>query len=94
MVGRCSRPARELGGSRFDLDEPGSAEEAHDEKHQTNHFWHVAKRRRVESGTFPLANGVSSRVGKLRAYGNAICPPLAAEFVSSFMEAVGIEPIR
>jgi len=52
------------------------------------------KRRRIESGTFPLANGVSARVGKLRAYGNAICPPLAAEFISSFMEAVGIEPIR
>ena len=42
--------------------------------------------RRVESGTFPLADGVSARVGRLRAYGNAIVPPLAAEFVRAVME--------
>ena len=39
------------------------------------------KARRVESGTFPLATGIPNRVGRLRAYGNSICPPLAAEFV-------------
>lgn len=37
------------------------------------------KWRPVESGTFPLANGVSSRVGRLRGYGNAIVPQVAAE---------------
>ena len=36
---------------------------------------------------FPLADGVPGRVGQLRAYGNAIVPALAAEFVMSFMEA-------
>ena len=45
------------------------------------------KARRVEPGTFPLAHGVSSRVGRLRAYGNAIVPQVAAEFVRAFMEA-------
>ncbi len=43
------------------------------------------KARRVEPGTFPLAHGVSARVGKLRAYGNAIVPPLAAEFIKAFL---------
>ncbi|WP_323026550.1 DNA cytosine methyltransferase [Castellaniella sp.] len=44
------------------------------------------KWRPVEPGTFPLAHGATARVGRLRAYGNAICAPLAAEFVSAFME--------
>ncbi|MFJ0504317.1 DNA cytosine methyltransferase [Bordetella bronchiseptica] len=60
----------------------------------TNGFWHAAdwllcrdgKWRPVEPGTFPLAHGVAARVGRLRAYGNAICAPLAAEFVSAFLE--------
>ena len=37
------------------------------------------KWRPVESGTFPLANGVPARVGRLRGYGNAIVPQVAAE---------------
>lgn len=41
------------------------------------------KWRRVESGTFPLAHGVSGRVGLLRGYGNAIVPQVAAEFIKS-----------
>ena len=56
------------------------------------------KARRVEPGTFPLAHGSTfklgsgsafegkSRVGMLRAYGNAIVPPVAAEFIAAFME--------
>ena len=46
------------------------------------------KARRVEPGTFPLAHGVPARVGKLRAYGNAIVPQVAAEFMMAAMEAV------
>ena len=42
------------------------------------------KARRVESGTFPLAHGIPARVGKLRAYGNAIVPQVAAEFIAAF----------
>jgi len=39
------------------------------------------KARPVEPGTFPLAHGIPGRVGRLRAYGNAIVPQLAAEFI-------------
>lgn len=44
-------------------------------------FCRDGKWRPVESGTFPLADGVPARVGKLRAYGNAIVPQVAAAFV-------------
>lgn len=44
--------------------------------------------RPVESGTFPLADGISGRMGLLRGYGNAIVPPLAAEFVTAFLESL------
>jgi DNA (cytosine-5)-methyltransferase 1 len=37
--------------------------------------------RRTQSGLFPLAHGVSQRMGKLRAYGNSIVPQVAAEFI-------------
>jgi len=44
--------------------------------------------RPVEPGTFPLADGISGRMGLLRGYGNAIVPPLAAEFVAAFLESL------
>ena len=44
------------------------------------------KTRRIEPGSFPLAHGISARVGKLRAYGNAIVPQAAAEFIRAFMD--------
>ena len=44
------------------------------------------KWRPVESGTFPLANGVPARVGRLRAYGNAIVPQVAAKVITEAME--------
>lgn len=57
-------------------------------------FWHDAiwlngadgKTRRAEPNICLLAHGVPARVGKLRAYGNAIVPPLAAEVIKAFME--------
>jgi len=38
------------------------------------------------AAVFPLAVGVANRVGKLRAYGNAIVPQVAAEFIAAAME--------
>ncbi len=59
----------------------------------TNGYWRDAdwllcrddKWRPVEPGTFPLADGVAGRVGKLRAYGNAIVAPVAEEFIRAYM---------
>lgn len=44
------------------------------------------KWRPVEPGSFPLAHGVQRRTSKLRAYGNAIVPQVAAEFIQAFSE--------
>ncbi|MEM7198008.1 MAG: DNA cytosine methyltransferase [Pseudomonadota bacterium] len=45
------------------------------------------KSRPVKSGINPLANGVPARVVRLRGYGNAIVPQIAAQFVGAYMEA-------
>jgi DNA (cytosine-5)-methyltransferase 1 len=46
--------------------------------------------RPVEPGTFPLAHGVPGRVVRLRAYGNAIVPAQAVEFILAWAEARGL----
>ena len=48
-------------------------------------FCRDGKWRPVEPGTFPLADGVSNRVGRLRAYGNAIVPQVAQIFIEEYM---------
>lgn len=60
----------------------------------TNGFWRDAdwlgctdgKWRPVEPGTFPLAHGAPARVGRLRAYGNAINAEAARVFIQAVME--------
>src|SRR4030095_3993422 len=44
------------------------------------------RRPRREPGNMATAHGVSARVGRLRGYGNAIVPQVAAEFVTAFMD--------
>lgn len=73
---------RETSECGADGEQPGPAD-------PLNSFWGNAdwllcrdgKFRPVEPGTFPLADGVQKRVGRLRGYGNAIVPEVAAEFI-------------
>lgn len=60
----------------------------------TNSFWRNAdwlfcrdeKWRPVEPCACPLADGITARVGRLRAYGNAIVPQVASAFITAFLE--------
>ena len=42
------------------------------------------KARPVEPGSFPLAHGVQRHTSKLRAFGNAIVPQVAARFIEAY----------
>lgn len=60
-----------------------------------NGFWRDAdwlscrdgKWRPVEPGSFPLVDGSSQRVGRLRAYGNAIVPQVAEAVIRAYLES-------
>ena len=70
----------------------GGLDAARDGSFWSDHIWLTGsdgKARRSKSGLPLLAYGVSNRVGRLRAYGNAICAPLAAEVIRAFMEIEG-----
>ena len=62
--------------------------------YETNGYWSSAdwllcrdgKWRPVEPDTFPLAHGATARVGRLRAYGNAITAQVAQGLIESYME--------
>ncbi|MGE6468586.1 DNA cytosine methyltransferase [Serratia proteamaculans] len=66
---------------------------------QTNGFWRDVdwlfcrdgKWRPVRPGSFPLVNGVTARVGRLRAYGNAINAEAAQTFINAYMEIINGE---
>jgi DNA (cytosine-5)-methyltransferase 1 len=47
-------------------------------------------RRLLEPGAVPLIDGAPARVGRLRAYGNAINLKQAAEFISAAREALKV----
>ena len=44
------------------------------------------KYRPVEPGTFPLVDRAPARVGRLRGYGNAIVPQVAAEVIRAYLD--------
>ena len=46
------------------------------------------KSRPTKPGVHPLVAGTANRVGRLRAYGNAIVAPLAAEFIGAVMDVL------
>lgn len=82
--------SRELCGTRGDQ----GASAACGRTSPTNGFWGAAdwlfcrdgKWRPVEPGTFPLAHGITNRVGQLRAAGNAIVSEAAEAWIASFLE--------
>ena len=66
------------------------------ERRATGGFWANAewvpcrdgKWRPIEPGTFPLVDGATCRVERLRAYGNALVLPAATEFVRAALDAI------
>jgi DNA (cytosine-5)-methyltransferase 1 len=61
--------------------------------------WHPCldgKRRRIppQPEFFPVAHGISARVGRLRGYGNAIVPQVAAQFVAAVMQFLDLASIQ
>lgn len=76
---------RSRGDSLIDQGDPGP----------TNGLWRAVdwllcrdgKWRCVRPGTFPLVDGAPGRVGRLRAYGNAISPEVARIFIESYLES-------
>ena len=88
-----SAPGRQEGEHGAGL--AGSHRLHQDGARPTNGHWRAAdwlhcrdgKWRPVEPGTFPLAHGAPARVGRLRAYGNAIVPQAAAEVIGAYLDA-------
>lgn len=85
------QPGRKLVGPRGDpRDRDGDA----GRPGPVNGLWRDAdwlgcrdgKWRPVEPGTFPLAHGYPDRLGKIRAYGNAINAAVAQEFVEAYLD--------
>ena len=75
-------------------DEGRQDQHGHTGRYGTTGFWGAAdwidckdgKTRPVEPSTFPLAYGATARVGRLRAYGNAIVPQAAQAFIEAYLE--------
>lgn len=91
---RCN--GREAAGERA-ADVNGSRSASGHWPSTSDGFWRDAdwlscrdgKWRCAEPRTFPLAHGAPSRVGRLRAYGNAIVPQVAAQFIQATMNTEG-----
>ncbi|MEJ5149816.1 DNA cytosine methyltransferase [Comamonas sp. MYb396] len=78
------------------LPEGDGSRQEHSEPGPVNGLWRAAdwllcrdgKWRPVEPGTFPLAHGAAARVGRLRAYGNAINAKAAQVFIEAAMSCI------
>ena len=89
----ASAERQQRGGQQRQQPEDGGAM-CNEQPGPTNGIWQDAdwllcrddRWRPVEAGTFPLAYGVQNRMGRLRAYGNAIVPQVAAEIIKAFMD--------
>ena len=85
---------RDQGGDAQPWPGPGGSGLPGSGRGPANGFWASAdwlscrdgKWRPVEPGTFPLAHGAAARVGRLRAYGNAINAEAARVFIEAVME--------
>jgi DNA (cytosine-5)-methyltransferase 1 len=80
-----SKQAIEPGTLRFEGSAFGEAEPVRGFWRGADWIWcRDGKFRPVEPGTFPLAHGASARVGRLRAYGNAINAEAASKFIQAY----------
>jgi len=102
MADASSQPGQQDTGSAFGDEASNGRTGRHTQQPNSHHrpssygegFWddHIwltgsdGKSRRVKPSLPLLAHGVSNRVGRLRAYGNAIVPQVAAEVIKAFME--------
>jgi DNA (cytosine-5)-methyltransferase 1 len=102
MADASSQPGQQDTGSASGDETPHGRTGRHTQQPDGHHgpssygegFWddHVwltgsdGKSRRSKPGLPLLAHGVSNRVGRLRAYGNAIVPQVAAEVIKAYME--------
>ena len=86
-------------GRRVAANEGPGAEHRPGHASPTSGFWsnpdwvacRDGKQRPVEPGTFPLAHGAPQRVGRLRAYGNAIVSEVAATFIKAVMQTLEMQ---
>lgn len=89
-VGDADMPQRQGGGISCGIyEEDDNACSGGVRGHWDTYQWTFGsdgKARRVKPGIRLLAHGVSGRVGRLRAYGNAIVPQVAAEVMRAYME--------
>ncbi|WP_454865308.1 DNA cytosine methyltransferase [Pseudomonas rhizophila] len=92
--GRAQHGGRDQGGNAQPWSGPGSSELPDLGSGPVNGLWRNAdwlhcrdgKWRPVEPGTFPLAHGAPSRVGRLRAYGNGLNAEAATQFIAAYLE--------
>ncbi len=93
--GHASPEREQRGGEQRQQPEDGGSVQG-ERPGPVNGFWRAAdwllcrdgKWRPVEPGTFPLAHGAPARVGRLRAYGNAINAQQAQIFIEECMKCL------